>query len=73
MMRLSFNSSLQQALDLLSVLNEVVDMDEAHRINASQLINLEVMCLENCRQRVTDWASLSSFRSQLTHVVGFFY
>ena len=52
MMRLSFNSSLQQALDLLSVLNEVVDMDEAHRINASQLINLEVMCLENCRQRV---------------------
>ena len=51
-MRSSFNLSLPQALDLLSVLNEVVDMDDAHRINASQLVNLAVMCLENCRQRI---------------------
>lgn len=50
-MRLSFNSSLPQALDLLSVLNEIVDMDDAHRINSSQLVDLAVMCLENCRQR----------------------
>ena len=51
MMRLSFNSSLPQALDLLSVLNEIADMDDAHRINSSQLVDLAVMCLENCRQR----------------------
>ena len=50
-MRLSFNSSLPQALDLLSVLNEVFDMDDAHRVDASQLIDFAVMCLENCRQR----------------------
>ena len=48
---LYFNSSLLQALDLLSVFDKVVDMDDAHRINAPQLVNLAVMCLENCRKR----------------------
>ena len=48
---LYFNSNLLQALDLLSVFDKVVDMDDAHRINAPQLVNLAVMCLENCRQR----------------------
>jgi hypothetical protein len=45
-----FLLKLTEALDLLSVLNKVVDMYDAHRINAPQLVNLAVMCLENCRQ-----------------------
>ena len=40
-----------QPADLFAIFDKVIDVDDAHWIDAPQLIDLAIMCLENCRKR----------------------
>ena len=48
---MSLTQSVDFSPNLFAIFDKVVDVDDAHWIDAPQLIDLAIMCLENCRKR----------------------